>query len=244
MLKRVALSFFCLFFTMAATAQEAPTLYTYAAHWEVPRASWGTFTTDNGANAALDRLVADGTLVWWSNIERFVHSVEGTTHGTMWAATSLAGIEQTLDELAKLPPGPDIAGMKHHDHLWRSLVHGGRSADQSGGYLWMTIDVVEPGRGGDWLEVQKKYYEPVYKKLVADGTILTYNISRAYVHANNPRSRYTFIVTADADADAKLDAALTAVRQENAPAIISARQTAVRPEHRDVLFHLSKFKHR
>ena len=109
----------------------------------------------------------------------------------------------------------------------------------------MTIDQVAPGRGGQWLELRKKYYEPVYKKLLADGTILAYDISRAYVHANNPRSRFTFIVTPDGDARGKVGAALAAAREENAPALLGALQeSGVRTEHRDVLFQVAKYTHK
>lgn len=245
MFKRIAFSLLLVCLASGVIAQDAPTVYTYAAHWNVPRASWGAFTTDNGTNALLDRLVADGTLIWWSNIERFVHAVDSTTHGTMWAATSMAGIERTLEELAKLPAGPAIPDIEHHDHLFLSLMHGGKSASESGGYVWMTINQTVPGQGGRWLDLQRKYYEPVYKTLRADGTILAYDISREYVHANNPRNRFTFIITPDADARGKIGAALAAVRQENAPALLSAlRETNVRSEHRDVLFQVAKYTHK
>ena len=69
----------------------------------------------------------------WSNVERFVHAVDSTTHGNMFAASSMAGIERTLEELAKLPAGPAIPDIEHHDHLWLSLMHGGKSASASGG---------------------------------------------------------------------------------------------------------------
>ena len=243
MLKRMVFTLLITCLASAAIAQ--PTIYTYAAHWEVPRADWAAFTTDNGANAALDRLVADGTLMWWSNIETFVHSVEGTTHGTMWAATSLDGIEKTLDELAKLPPGPMIEGIKHHDHLWVSMAHGGKSANNSGGYMWMTVNQTVPGQGGRWLEIQKKYYEPVYKKLIADGSLLVYDIAREYVHRANPRRRFTFLVSPNAEANAKVRQALSAVPQEHADIIFSAfAETSERSEHRDVLFHTTKFTHK
>ncbi len=53
-----------LLLALPVVAQEAP-VYTYLAHWNVPRAQWAEFIAFGEENAfpVLERMLADGTIV-------------------------------------------------------------------------------------------------------------------------------------------------------------------------------------
>ena len=146
---------------LPAMAQEA-SVYTYLAHWNVPRAQWAEFIEFGEENAfpVLEMLLADGTIVAWGSTVAVVHEQGGTTHEVYWAASSIAGIERAREELTKLPWSSVLSGAKHHDHLLQSLIHRGESTDRTSGYLSVSIVKVQPGRGQAWRAVWEKYFKP------------------------------------------------------------------------------------
>src|ERR1700682_6564644 len=109
MLKRRRGSLVVVFFLCGVPAalsqmEQTPTPYTYVSQFQVPRAKWAQFTEDQEktTNPIFERLMADGTLVAWSNFETIMHTPEGMTHGASWTLTSLTGIMRVLDELRKV----------------------------------------------------------------------------------------------------------------------------------------------
>lgn len=107
-------------------AQDGP-IYAYVSHWNLPRAQWGAANEFMGSNPIFDKLIADGTIVHWGAEEVFVHGSDGRTHGTWFAATSLASIDQALTALTEGPANPAI----NHD------------ADPAGRVLWHVTPTAE-----------------------------------------------------------------------------------------------------
>ncbi len=235
-----------LLLALPAMAQEAP-VYTFLAHWNVPRAQWAEFIAFGEQNAfpVLERMLADGTIVAWGSTVAVVHEQGGTTHEVYWAASSIAGIERAREDLAKLPQSPVLSGAKHHDHLLQSLIHQGGSIDRTSGYLYVSIEKVQPGRAREWRAVWEKYIKPTYDELLANGTILLYEVSREYVHTEDPRWRYVWYIAASADAQDKVNEAFTAVFEKEAPAIFAALSAVgIRSEHRDVFRRVLNYAHK
>ena len=231
---------------LPAMAQEAP-VYTYVAHWNVPRAQWAEFTAfgEESVRPVLERLLANGTIVSWGISTTVVHEENGTTHEVWWAASSIAGIERAREELVKVSPSAVVPDAKHHDHLLQSLIHRGSTTDTTSGYLYISLYKVQPGRGRAWRAVWEKYFKPTYDELLANGTILAYAVSVQYVHTDDPRTRIVWYVVPSADAEDKVNAAFTAVFEKEAPAIFAALSAvAIRSEHRDYFRRLLSYAHK
>ncbi len=235
-----------LLLALPVLAQEAP-VYTYLAHWNVPRAQWAEFIEFGEENAfpVLERMLADGTIVAWGSTVAVVHEQGGTTHEVYWAASSIAGIERAREELTKLPWSSVLSGAKHHDHLLQSLIHRGSTTDTTTGSLYVNIAKVRPGRGQAWRAVWEKYFKPTYDELLDNGTILAYEVSIQYVHTEDPRYRYVWYIAPSADAVDKVHEAYTAVFEKEAPAIFAALSAvAIRSEHRDVFRRVLNYAHK
>ena len=246
---RIAVSFVVvsvLLLALPVAAQEAP-VYTYLAHWNVPRAQWAEFTAlgEESVRPVLEHMLANGAIVSWGNSATVIHEENGTTHDVWWAATSIAGIERVREELAKLPPSPVLAGAKHHDHLIQSLIHRGSTTDTTSGYLYISLYKVRPGRGQAWRAVWEKYFKPTYDELLANGTILSYEVSFEYVHTGDPRTRIVWYIVPSADAEDKVNEAFTAVFEKEAATIFAAfSAVAIRSEHRDRFRRVLNYAHK
>ncbi len=235
-----------LLLALPAMAQEAP-VYTYVAHWNVPRAQWAGFTAfgEESVRPVLERLLANGTIVNWGISTTVVHEENGITHEVWWAASSIAGIERAREELVKVSPSAVVPDAKHHDHLFQSLIHRGSTTDTTTGYLYISVWKVRPGRGQTWRAIWEQYYKPMYDELLANGTILAYGVSFQYVHTVDPRYRYEWYIAPSADAEDKANAAFTAVFEKEAPAIFAALSAvAIRSEHRDSFRRVLSYAHK
>ncbi|MFQ5694420.1 MAG: hypothetical protein ACE5HB_00365 [Terriglobia bacterium] len=231
----------------AVAQEEEATIYTYVAHFGVARAQWAEYTTFVKTNVqpVLQAMLANGTIVHWGTNSLVVHNQNASTHGIWWAATSIAGIERVREELIKLAGNPATAEATHHDHLLESIIHRGGTADLTSGYLWVSAVKVRPGRGQEWRGVWEKYFKPTYDALVADGTILLYEVSLEYVHTEDPRWRYVWYVAANADAEDKVDAAISKAFRQEAPAIFGALGgVSIRSEHRDFFARVRSYGHK
>ncbi len=233
---------------LASTAQQQEqTIYTYMAHWNVPRAQHAeaTANVEQNVRPVMERMLADGTIESWGNEVRIIHNENGTTHGTWWAATSIAGLERVLEELAKLPPNSALDNAGHHDHLMQSIIHRGKTTALTSGYLYVAIDKVRPGRGQTWRQLWEKYFKPTYDELLDNGTILSYEVSSQYVHTEDPRWRYVWTVTPSAEAEGEVKAALDAVLEKDRTAILAAlNSVSIRSEHRDVFGRVLNYAHK
>ncbi len=235
-----------LLLALPVMAQEAP-VYTYVAHWNVPRAQWAEFTAfgEESVRPVLERILANGTIVSWGISTTVVHEQNGTTHEVWWAASSIAGIERAREELVKVSPSAVVPGAKHHDHLLQSLIHRGSTTDTTSGYLYISVYKVQPGRGQAWRALWEKYFKATCDELLANGTLLAYEVSVQYIHTDDPRTRIIWYVLPSADAEDKMNAAFTAVFEKEAPAIFAALSAVeIRSEHRDYFRRVLSYAHK
>jgi hypothetical protein len=216
---RIAVAVLCLALLSPALvqAQQAePPVYTFVAEWEIARDKWDQFHTDWEKNSrpVLERLSANGTLVNWGTFATVVHEDGNITHGTWWAATSIAGIERARTELIKQPNPTLASATKHHDYLLRSLTRGTRATGPASGYLWVSSAMVQPGKGQDWRAHWDKYSKPVYEQLLKDGTITYYAVEVEQVHTQASGRRFVVYITPGADGVDKVNAAFQAANQK------------------------------
>ncbi|MFB3920228.1 MAG: hypothetical protein ACE145_00820 [Terriglobia bacterium] len=220
-----------------AADAKSPT-YTYIAEWAVPREQWRDYakvTADE--RAAMDQLVADGTLVGYGEFSVLLHQDGHPTHGSWFTATSRAGLLKALEAIYKLPQVtfPALANSKHWDFLVVSRAHGERSGKFQGGYLSGGGFDVKPGQEKAFNEVMNKNIVPIMEKLLADGVVTSYSVDSEEFHQEAP-GRVTFVYTvADAAGVDKVEDAIIAAFR-NDPALESAANASVDWKgHRDFL---------
>jgi hypothetical protein len=231
-----------------AWAQGNPNpLFTYVSLWGVPRAQWGDIAKVNAENnAVFDPLVANGTLLGYGTFENLVHSDGGYTHGNWFQATSIASLLKTLETLNSRPAltAPVRAASKHQDYLMISTIHGARAVTNSIGYLRVISAEIQTGKMDDFLEAYRRYVVPVYEKLLADGTIVNYQLDTEYNIENAPGRIFSVVDTRDAEGMDKVRAAVGEVFQKN-PAAAQALASATVPNSRnDLLARITTMTHK
>lgn len=233
--------------------QPTPSTFIYVSDWTIPRAQWREFEASEKGNLQpiLERMLADGTIVGWGLFSTLVHEGDGYTHGSYYAANSMANLDKVAAELQKLPPNPILSGVKHQDLLVRTLIRGsgGRAGGGTDGFLWVNNLQVQPGKGQQWRELFEKYQKPVYDELLTNGTITSYNVNVGYVHTQSPQWRYVVYITPNADGIDKVRAAFDAAAQKRGPdanrAIAQAlAEVTVAGAHRDYAARLLSYGQR
>jgi len=200
---------------MASTQQPTePPVFTRVAVWQVPRTQWEATVEafNRDSRPVLERLLAEGKIISSGNGEIVIHGEEGWTHVDWAQASSLAAAQGVVDafqaaaralpEAERQRRGAEFAARvtKHRDFLLRSLVHRGRTAGRTTGYVWGTVREMKPGRGDEWLDLWKKYIQPVYDELLANGTILAYEVSVQHFVSDSPNLRYIWYVAPNLEA--------------------------------------------
>jgi len=125
------------------------TYYTYVSEWNVPRGQWGAFEKERDQqNAALQHLVADGTIIAWGSDANYVHTEDGYTHEDFFVATSRAGILKALETLRPPATGGSYTSVtKHKDMFLHTMAHGGKTSSATTGYVRVGSWTAKPGEG-------------------------------------------------------------------------------------------------
>jgi hypothetical protein len=206
-----------------------PAVYTYVGQWAVPREQWRDYAKVNADERdTLDKLVADGTLIGYGDFADLLHQEGQPTHGSWFTATSRAGLLKALEAMYKLPQVtfPVLASSKHWDFLMVSRMYGLKSGKFQGGYLGGGVFDVKPGQERVFSELMKKNFQPIFEKLLAEGTVTLYSVETEEFHSQTP-GRVTFVyTTADAAGVDKVENALESTLMGD-PVLASAFRAAV-----------------
>jgi hypothetical protein len=253
MLKRtcIVLAFvFALALGLAVQATPAwaqdQTSYTYVSEWAVPRSQWAAFEKEGAqTNAAMQRLVADGTIIAWANSSAYVHTEDGYTHIDWFTATSRAGILKALDALRPGATGGAYTSVtKHQDYFLHTLVHGGKTSTGATGYLRVAFWQAKPGQGDALVEHFKKYIQPTLDAQVADGTLLMYNFDAEDLHTAGPGGYNLAVVFPSGEAMDKYFTRLAADSKDNPAVGQMIASLTVSEAHRDILFKVTSYQHK
>ena len=195
--------------------KEKPAMYSYIGNWDIPRAHWADMEKANTADQKiLDKAMASGTIVGYGNDVILVHQPDGETHDDWWSAMSMAGLLNVLDQFYKSSSttSPVLASAtKHWDAIYVSRYYNWRSgswkdAYTRGSYYRLKADAPTDAVG----TLSKILIVPLMEKLLADGTIVEYEIDTEAVHTEAPSGFWLFYIAPNA---AGLDKA-SAARQE------------------------------
>lgn len=175
----------------SSPAQPKPPMYSYIANWQIPRAQWGQVAQAAAATqSVMDKALADGTLVGYGDDELVVHSADGETHDQWWSSMSMAGILNVRARLfaAGTPTSPALdAATKHWDELFVSRYYNRHPGSFKNAYTWVAQYQLKSDAPADALDtLSANIVAPLLEQMMADGTIIEYEIDEMAVHSGAP----------------------------------------------------------
>jgi hypothetical protein len=226
---------------------EKATVYTYVAEWDAPRAQWPdiekVYTNEKDA---MDKMVADGTIVGYGSYITVVHEMDASTHGSWFQATSMANLMKALWVIrsSAATSAPVFSASKHWDFILESKQYGYQSGTFTDSYLRVSTWTVKPGMGEEVEKFNKDFLVPILDKLVADGSLRGYQIDDQSIHSENPYMFNMAILTNGADGIDKFYAALDEAYKKNGFAPMLYGQSVDYSQHRDFLAFVPSFTHK
>jgi hypothetical protein len=197
---------------MMATKQKPP-MYSYVANWQIPRAHWGEMQKSMADDAAtFDKGIADGTIVAYGNDENRVHTAEGETHDDWWSSMSEAGVFNMLDRLYKAGAADSPAlesATKHWDEVYVSRFYNWHPGTYKDAYTTVAVYNLKKDAPDDALDnLSKHLIGPLLEKLLADGTIVEWEVDTQAVHTA-PETEFLIVyLSPNAEAMDKVEAAV------------------------------------
>jgi len=175
----------------ATEVKEKPAMYSYIANWQYPRERWGDVARINAVdNTIFQAALSDGTLVGYGNDVNQVHTPDGESHDTWWSSSSLAGLLKVLDKVRALPPADTPISLnptKHWDLVLVSHYYNWKPGPYTGAYVNVAMYQLKPTADDDAVEtLSKGVVVPIMEKLLADGTILEYEVDTEAIHTDAP----------------------------------------------------------
>ena len=194
--------------------KEKPAMYSYIANWQIPRAHWADMDAGNSSNKAiLDKALADGTLVGYGVDANEVHTPDGWTHDNWWSSTSMAGLMKVLDQLRGANSTGSVldTATKHWDLVLVSHYYNWKpGAAYQGGYVDVSEYKLKADAPDDAVDkLAQHLVVPILEKLLANGTIVEYEIDEMAVHTEAPGTFSIVYVTPTPEG---LDTAHAAIR--------------------------------
>jgi len=174
----------------SAVQAKAP-MYSYIANWQIPRTHWAEMPkTEEADRAIMDKAMADGTLVGYGDDENLVHTADGETHDDWFSSMSMAGLLKVLNQLYTSgntsSPATD-ASTKHWDEIFVSRYYHRHAGKFKNAYTWVSIYQLQQDAPADALDtLSANIMAPFFEKMIADGTIVEYEIDEMAVHSAAP----------------------------------------------------------
>jgi len=224
------------------TIKEKAPMYSYVGYWNIPRAQWSEMEKSiAGDQKILEQALANGTLVGFGNDRNVVHQADGYTHDDWWSSMSLAGLLNVLDQFQK--SGSSVSPVlstttKHMDSIFVSRYYNWRAGSAKDAYTYVAYYRFKPDAPSDGLDtLSKNLFVPLLEKLLADGTILEYEIDTEAIHSEAPGAFWIVYISPTAEGLDKARAArLEALRSNplGGPAFANMVDSGA---HRDFLSH-------
>jgi hypothetical protein len=179
-----------------ASAQSEPAkakspMYSYIANWQIPRAHWAEMNSSASATAEiLEKAKADGTIVGYGSDENLVHTPDGWTHDNWWSANSMAGLLKVLDQMYSSGAATNSAldsATKHWDLVVVSRYYNWHPGSYKNAIVQVASYKLKADDPDNALDaISSEIVAPLLDKLIADGTIVEYEIDTLAVHTEAP----------------------------------------------------------
>jgi hypothetical protein len=232
------------FASFAAHAQndegKKPRMYTYYSSWAIPRAKWADMEkASNAETKSMDKAVSSGSIVGYGDDETVVHQEDGITHDGWFSSMSMAGILNTLNDA--MQSGSTVTSVyqsatKHADQVFVSRYYNWKPGSYKGAYTRTSLYKLKDSAPDDAVDVlAKNYVVPTMEKLLADGTIVEYEIDEQVVHTDSPALFFIDFITTSAEGQDKVAKALMEARRANPLAGPAFESWTDYSAHRDFL---------
>ena len=204
----------CGFLSAQTEVKEKPPMYTYVSIWAMPRAQWPALEKDTSTDAILQKALASGGILGYGRDRTIVHQEDGWTHDDWWAATSMAGLMNVLDQIyaSGNATNPVLSSAtKHEDLILVSRFYNYRPGSWKNVYGHGGFYKLKANAPDDAIDMlSKNLFVPFFEKLMADGTIYEYEVDEEAIHTMNPDMFTLFYLCANAECLDKVNAALRA----------------------------------
>jgi len=220
--------------------KEKPAMYSYIANWQIPRAHWAEMESANAADKAiLDKALADGTIVGYGDDVNLLHSPEAETHDDWWSSMSMAGLVKVLDQLGasgNTTTSVLSTATKHWDSVYVSHYYNWKSGAYKAGYVHVSEYKFKADAPDDALDLLAQHLVvPSMDKLIADGTIVEYEIDEQAIHSSAPGTFMIVYVTPTPEGLDTVSAAVRAMSKEHPLGIDAFGSFVDDSGHRDEL---------
>jgi len=200
-------------FAQPSEPKEKPPMYTYVANWSIPRAQWSAMEKADAADLKiLDKAIADGVIVAYGNDVNLVHQPDGSTHDDWWSSMSMAGVLNILDQFDKSGNNASpvlSSATKHFDGIYVSRHYNWHPGSWKGVYSHGSSYKLKPEAPDEAVDIlSKNLFEPLFEKLLADGTIHEYEVDTEAIHTEAPGTFWLFYIAANAEALDKVNDAI------------------------------------
>ncbi len=226
--------------------EPTPTVYTYVSQFQVPRATWASYSEDTEKTVVpiVEKMLADGTILSWSTFEQVIHTPDGYTHGAAWSSTSIAGLMKVLDEIRKAGPRPgQIASTKHEDLLMQStMYHAGTGTPT---YLRVVCSMAKADKPEAYTAMLKKLLVPTFEEQLKKGVASFWAVDEQYVNTAPQSTRCVVIDYPNAEGMDKWATAIRTTMSKWSPAERAEFAAASVPDsRRDFLARITHSGHK
>ena len=116
-----------------------------------------------------------------------MHSAEGFTHDNWWQANSIAGLMKVLEASQKgggSSPPLLVSSTRHWDQIYISRFYNWKAGSWKNAYGYAGTYKLKPDApdADDAVRTLSSFYVPVFEKMLADGTIVEYEIDREMMY--------------------------------------------------------------
>lgn len=206
--------------SQAAQGPNRSPMYSYQTIWTLPRARWADMEKAATASGKiLDPAIAQGPLIAYGHDANPLHTPDGWTQVDWWAAASITGVLQIADAMAR--PGSDVltAATKQTDGLYISHYYNWRPGTYHGLHTYIEIYQLKPEAPADAVDVlSRATLQPLLERLVADKTLVEYEIDEPVFHTEPSRSFFVNYMLQDPENLERVDAALAHALEANSTA--------------------------
>jgi hypothetical protein len=204
----------------SSEVKDKPRLYTYEAFWVVPRNKWAEFEKVSPAEQkVMDKGISSGTLVSYGSDTAVLHDADGPTHDSWWQSMSMAGTLAVLDELEKSGSASTSVlntATKHWDNMWVSRYYNWHAGSWQGAYSFAAIYTLKADAPDDSVDaLSKNLLVPLLEKMLADGTIVEYEIDEQAIHSDAPGLFVIDYISPTAEGLDKVNAAIRATARSS-----------------------------
>jgi hypothetical protein len=220
--------------------KEKSPMYCYVSEWAIPRTQWAEMGKSDGADQPLlQKAMSDGLLVGYGSDVNLVHQADGATHDDWWCSSSMSGVLNVLDQFYKsgstTSPALESA-TKHWDNILVSRYYNWHPGTMKAGYTHGAMYKLKADAPGDAIDtLAKSVMVPRLEKMLANGTIIEYEIDTEAIHTSAPGAFFVFYLTPNAEGIDKMNDSLRDTVKNN-PLILPAFDLATESSaHRDYL---------